>query len=466
MITIISKSDSTIRIPLSYKITLFVNAVTDQNSPLTYQWRKDGQLLDGATSNTYTIDRFKVGDNSDNYSVTISNTGSDPVTIEGISVQPISLFSGGVRTPILPPTPSDKGYVTIDTFVKGGLHVYESVEEMCNSTQNNNRLKYGQLATVVDPVTSNPPTLYKFNVKDPSTVYKSMVVARELERQSAAANPANWSSDPAYGSGFIGYGELDGNGGISTIIIDNVGANYSYPVLVGVELVDGATPPDLIVVTNEEGIDAGVGPFFDGSGGLLQIYVASPGSGYTQSPQIYVFGGEVETIPPSLLTEAPNWQVGSDWVAVSIGGGGNTGGNGVSLPTGTNGQVLTYNGATNTWVASALPVGQGGGSDDITTFVQQQSATIIPVNTFVQQQSATIIPVNTFVQQQSATIISVSTFVQQQSATIERTTTFVQEQSSTLLQAQTFTQTNSSDILDVIGAVKTNPGSLTNGGEF
>jgi hypothetical protein len=58
MITIISKSDSTIRIPLSYKITLFVNAVTDQNSLLTYQWRKDGQLLDGATSNTYIIDRF------------------------------------------------------------------------------------------------------------------------------------------------------------------------------------------------------------------------------------------------------------------------------------------------------------------------------------------------------------------------------------------------------------------------
>jgi hypothetical protein len=396
-------------------------------------------------------------------------------------VQPISLFSGGVRTPILPPTPSDKGYVTIDTFVKGGLHVYESVEEMCNSTQNNNRLKYGQLATVVDPVTSNPPTLYKFNVKDPSTVYKSMTVARELERQSAAANPANWSSDPAYGSGFIGYGELDGDGGISTITIDNGGVNYSHPVLVGVEPVDGATPPDLVVVNNEDGIDAGEGPFFDDSGGLLQIYVASPGSGYTQRPQIYVFGGEVETIPPSLLTEAPNWQVGRDWVAVSIGGGGgNTGGNGVSLPTGTNGQVLTYNGATNTWVASALPVGQSGGSDDITTFVQQQSATIIPVstfvqqqsatiipvNTFVQQQSATIIPVNTFVQQQSATIISVNTFVQQQSATIERTTTFVQEQSSTLLQAQTFTQTNSSNILDVISAVKTNPGSLTNGGEF
>ena len=82
--------------------------------------------------------------------------------------------------------------------------------------------------------------------------------------------------------------------------------------------------------------------------------------------QVLTYNGATwvaNNVPKELPTSANAQQVltydGSTntWIASAVPTGG---GDGVTLPTGTNGQVLTYDGSTNTWIAST-PTGGGDG---------------------------------------------------------------------------------------------------------
>ncbi len=65
--------------------------------PLTYQWKRDGAAIDGATEPTYTIETVSLDDNGASFSVTISNAKgsvtSDAATLEVTPYQGVSMLT-------------------------------------------------------------------------------------------------------------------------------------------------------------------------------------------------------------------------------------------------------------------------------------------------------------------------------------------------------------------------------------
>ena len=43
-------------------------------SPLSYQWKRNGVNINGATGDSYTIETASISDNGNSYSVTVSNS--------------------------------------------------------------------------------------------------------------------------------------------------------------------------------------------------------------------------------------------------------------------------------------------------------------------------------------------------------------------------------------------------------
>jgi hypothetical protein len=69
----ITRSPSTANIASNVSITF--TATAQGTAPLSYQWKKDGEIINGATSSTYPIASSSVAD-SGSYTVTVSNVAS------------------------------------------------------------------------------------------------------------------------------------------------------------------------------------------------------------------------------------------------------------------------------------------------------------------------------------------------------------------------------------------------------
>ena len=99
--------------------------------PFTYQWRRDGVAIAGATGTTYTLDPTSAADDGAEFDVIVSNADGD------VTSAAATLFVGTGPTP--PPVASDDSYQapffgTLDTLVSGLPSVLDNDTHPTNAT--------------------------------------------------------------------------------------------------------------------------------------------------------------------------------------------------------------------------------------------------------------------------------------------------------------------------------------------
>ena len=160
--------------------TLMCSAVTTTGQPVIYQWQKPDDNGD-FNSFTPTVDEvisppnvltITITDNtkSGNYQCSITD-GATTVTTDYTSVTYTQKWYNGTTEQIIAPNAGDGGLtpVSIDTYIKGGLHVYEDISVMCNADKNYLRVKYGMLAIVKTQGVNQ--RVFRFNAYDPIALH-------------------------------------------------------------------------------------------------------------------------------------------------------------------------------------------------------------------------------------------------------------------------------------------------------
>lgn len=131
----IGAAGSAVSIPVEVNSYPAIPVITQQGdtlstaSGLSYQWYQDGQVISGATENTYIISQ------TGNYSVQVTNTGgcsviSDAVYAEHTVIQPNSITENNIGIKLYP-NPSN-GIIVLEGATLSNISIYNSMGQLCN----------------------------------------------------------------------------------------------------------------------------------------------------------------------------------------------------------------------------------------------------------------------------------------------------------------------------------------------
>lgn len=128
-----------------------------------------------------------------------------------------------------------------------------------------------------------------------------------------------------------------------------------------------------------------------GDGSSL-VGVVATGGNATDSTKLPLAGGTLTGALRGTTATFSNSVSAPTMIGTFYGDGSNLTGisfdSGVMLPNGTNGQVLTFNGTTGSWVASASPAGGGGSASLSTNILTGTGSTTYPLTYFTNQNAA------------------------------------------------------------------------------
>lgn len=154
-----------------------IDATTDSGRTLTYTWLfydqnvGDFQALpdgfgqlnsDGSILTVTGITQEKCG--GGNFLICTVSDGVDEISTDPIIFRYTTAWKEGPNSFLGPSDLSLPIPIIIDKYVKGGVHIYNSVEEMCDTTHNFARIKYGQIGVVAS--FTEMPSAYRFVADD------------------------------------------------------------------------------------------------------------------------------------------------------------------------------------------------------------------------------------------------------------------------------------------------------------
>jgi hypothetical protein len=170
----------------TYVITC--SAVSTQTNTLTYTWQTpndDGEFVDMipnsdeiiSPSNTLSI-TITEQTKSRVYQCSITD-GVDVVTTDYTAINFAQKWYGGPTDQTISPAQGNGLVpVTHDNLIRGGVHIYESVEKMCDANTNYQRVKYGMLAIVKIP--GEYQRSFRFDAYDPIFLYNNGTTTWEI----------------------------------------------------------------------------------------------------------------------------------------------------------------------------------------------------------------------------------------------------------------------------------------------
>lgn len=160
------------QVQINTQMSLSVDA-TSNALPLSYEWftfsPDDGTwVTTNVTQSTYSFSGNSTPSTA-LYRCTVTDSGESKSIDTTIIYIGDFWLSGPEGFSVIPSDANQPAVLTFDTSVRGGLHVYETIEKMCNAEVNVNRVKYGQIA-IVPSANPNDYSLiraYKFVERDP-----------------------------------------------------------------------------------------------------------------------------------------------------------------------------------------------------------------------------------------------------------------------------------------------------------
>lgn len=159
--------------------TLLCSAITNTGNPITYTWEApndDGDFITLipnsdeiiAPSNQLTV-TITVQTAARAYQCRVSDSVTELVTDYTLITYAQKWYGGPTDQIIVPSQPNGLIPITQDTLIRGGFHVYESTQEMCDANKNHLRVRYGMLALVKE--LNAQQRIFRFNTYDPITKY-------------------------------------------------------------------------------------------------------------------------------------------------------------------------------------------------------------------------------------------------------------------------------------------------------